>query len=312
MKRIIKLIVFLTLVMIVLPIVCLIVFKKAEPVIAETAIETENIYTVPDTIKIRDDEAVYSMPVKDYVISAVMATMPVSFHEEALKAQAAAIHTAVIRETVKNSEEDFDIDVGFMKTFGEAQGRAFYTDGYKAAYEKIAAAVDETLPYIIMYESEPIAAAYFSCSAGLTENTDIPYLKSVESDETDSRTTVTFTEAELRARLQTEADIELGEIEITERSGAKTVIKMKIGKSTLDGQTFRKILNLKSAAFYISENNGEYRITMLGQGSFIGMSQYGAEAMAQAGSSWQEIIEHYYTDIKIIKVRARNFEVKTD
>jgi stage II sporulation protein D len=302
-KRIFKLVLFLTLVMIVLPIVCLIIFKhqpQTEPTIAETV--TENIYTVPETITIRDGESVYSMPVRDFVIMACMATMPVSFHDEALKAQAAAIHTAVIRETVKNDGEEFDIDSGFMKTFTEAQGRAFYTDGYKAAYDKIAAAVDEILLYIIMYESEPIAASFFSCSAGLTENTDIPYLKSVVSDETDSRTTVTFTEAEMKARIETELDIAFGEIEIIDRSEALNVLTMKIGKSTLDGQTFRKILNLKSAAFYISEDNGIYTITTLGQGSFIGMSQYGAEAMAQRGSSWEDIIHHYYTDVKIVKV----------
>ncbi|MDR0943819.1 MAG: SpoIID/LytB domain-containing protein [Ruminococcus sp.] len=298
--------------MVILPVVGLIVFNKPETEQVLVNTETENIYTVPETIKVRDNERVYNIAVKDYVISAVMATMPVSFHEEALKAQAAAIHTTVIRETVKNAERDFDIDSGFMKTFTEARGRAFYTDGYEAAYEKIAAAVDETLPYVIMYESEPIAAAFFSCSAGLTENTDIPYLKSVESYETDSRTAVTFTEAEMKARIETELDIAFGEIEILERSEAKTVIKMKIGSQTLTGQTFKNILNLKSAAFYISEDNGIYTITTLGQGSFIGMSQYGAEAMAQSGSSWQEIIEHYYTNVKIIKVRARNFEVTTD
>jgi stage II sporulation protein D len=300
--------------MIVLPIVCLIIFNKeeTEQVVNETVIDIENIYIVPDTIKIRDGEAYISMSVKDYVISAVMATMPVSFHDEALRAQAAAIHTAVIRETVKNTDKDFDIDAGFIKTFTETQGRAFYTDGYKAAYDKIAVAVEATLPYVIMYESEPIAAAYFSCSAGLTENTDIPYLKSVVSDEPDSRTTASFTEAEMKARIETELDIAFGEIEILERSEAKTVIKMKVGESYIDGQTFKKILNLKSAAFYIRDDNGIYTVTTLGQGSFIGMSQYGAEAMAQAGSSWQEIIEHYYTDIKIIKVRVENFEVKTD
>jgi stage II sporulation protein D len=307
MKRILKLVLFLTVVMVAVPIGCLVIFndKKAETTITETI--SENIYTVPDTITIRDGEAVIEMSVKDFVIFAVMATMPASFHDEALTAQAAAIHTAVIRETVKNSEKEFDIDAGFIKTFTEAQGRAFYTDGYKKAYDKIQTAVDSALPCIIMYESEPIAAAYFSCSAGRTEETDIPYLKSVVSDDTTApvyQNTVTFTEAEMRARLLTEAEIELEEIEIIERSEAKTVIKMKVGDQYIDGQTFKKILNLKSAAFYIAEDNGEYTITTLGQGSFIGMSQYGAEAMAQEGSSWQEIIHHYYSNVKIVKVNS--------
>jgi stage II sporulation protein D len=308
MKRIFKLILFLTAVMVIVPIVCLFIFykpAKEEPVILKETETITQIYTVPEGISIRDGETVYTSSVREYVIGAVMAVMPVSYHEEALKAQAAAIHTRIIRETVKNADRDYDIDSGFCSFFTVAQGRAFYSDGYNEAYEKIAAAVDAVLPFLIMYESEPIAALSFPCSAGCTEETDIPYLKSVISNDfssPDYQTTVTFTEAEMRARLITEADTPLGEIEIISRSEAKAVGEIKTGGSTLDGEQFCDILNLPSRAFYISESDGLYTITTLGRGNFYGMSRYGADVMAREGSSWQEIIHYYYTDITIKKI----------
>ena len=38
-----------------------------------------------------------------------------------------------------------------------------------------------------------------------------------------------------------------------------------------------------------------------GFGHGLGMSQYGAKAMADAGKNYEDILHHYYTDIEIIK-----------
>jgi stage II sporulation protein D len=315
----VKLAVFISLIMAILPLAAAMIFIKPKAVTtAKETIITENIYTVPENIRIKDGDEIYTMPIRDYVIGAVMAEMPAAFHPEALKAQAAAIYSFAIRQTVIGADETFDVSsdsATYIRYFTEAKGRAFYTDGYNAAYEKIAAAVDSVLGYVIVFEDEPIAAAYFSCSPGRTERasnvwiSDLPYLQPVSSDGDVNapvyQETKIFTAAEIAARLKTEADIDFdGEIKILKRSDSKTVLEVNIGGRVIDGQTFRKILNLKSGAFYIDEDNGKYRITTLGYGHFVGMSQYGAQYMAEKGISWREIIEHYYTGVTIAKTKT--------
>ena len=45
--------------------------------------------------------------------------------------------------------------------------------------------------------------------------------------------------------------------------------------------------------------NGNFVITGTGNGHNVGMSQYGAKAMAELGYGFQEILNFYYTDITI-------------
>lgn len=44
---------------------------------------------------------------------------------------------------------------------------------------------------------------------------------------------------------------------------------------------------------------GLFTITGTGSGHNLGMSQYGAKAMAEQGYSYREILKFYYTDITI-------------
>ena len=45
-----------------------------------------------------------------------------------------------------------------------------------------------------------------------------------------------------------------------------------------------------------------FTITGTGNGHNVGLSQYGAKAMAEAGMDFREILEFYYTDISIERV----------
>lgn len=48
-----------------------------------------------------------------------------------------------------------------------------------------------------------------------------------------------------------------------------------------------------------SSNDGSFTITGTGNGHNVGMSQYGAKAMAEDGYGYEEILEFYFTDIEI-------------
>ena len=117
----------------------------------------------------------------------------------------------------------------------------------------------------------------------------------------------TFTEAELKARLETaleDTDFD-GDpenwLKIEERSASGTVTKMTAGGAELSGADFRRIFSLRSANFTIeySAKGGTFSVTTKGSGHGVGMSQYGANAMANGGSNYKEILLHYYGGTEI-------------
>ena len=67
------------------------------------------------------------------------------------------------------------------------------------------------------------------------------------------------------------------------------------------GTEVRSLLNLRSTDFDI-EINESIKITTKGYGHGVGMSQYGANEMAKNGSTYEEILKHYYNNIEISKI----------
>ena len=74
---------------------------------------------------------------------------------------------------------------------------------------------------------------------------------------------------------------------------------MTVGNKEISGLEFRSVLSLKSACFSVSCSDEKISVTTKGYGHGVGMSQYGAKAMAELGYTYDEILEFYYTDITI-------------
>ncbi len=264
--------------------------------------------------------------VRDYLIGAVCAEMPATFESEALKAQAVAAHTYAERQHLLESENptpelcgaDFSNDSTLYQAyFSENQARLYYGDNFTVCYEKICNAVDEVLPYILEYDGTPIIAAFCSMSSGTTESAEtvwgspLEYLVPVEST-ADTHApryleTVTFTADQLsKILLEAYPQIQLGEdpaswIKEGERSASGTVLQVTAGDTEMSGQTFRQLLDLRSADFSITWQDDQFSIETKGYGHGVGMSQYGANAMAKEGASWQEILAHYYPNTQLVQ-----------
>ena len=84
-------------------------------------------------------------------------------------------------------------------------------------------------------------------------------------------------------------------------SKAGTVLKIEIAKKELSGEQIRKAFSLKSAAFKIQATEKEVTFKVSGYGHGVGMSQYGADFMARQGSTYDEILMHYYKGTEIKK-----------
>ena len=247
-----------------------------------------------------------NIELEDYVIGVVAAEMPASFHTEALKAQSVIARTYAFNKLSKgvtltdnNSTQNY-IDIDQMRNKWGAD--------FDKYYNKIKDAVLSTEGTTLKYNDEYIDAVYFSTSNGYTEDSinvwenDIPYLKSVESywdrDASSFFRTQTMDLNTFNSKLGT--NISNGdEISIIEKNSSSRVSKISVGGKIFSGVQFRNILGLRSADFDIGLNDNLLTITTRGYGHGVGMSQYGANGMAQNGYNYKQILSHYYSNVSI-------------
>ena len=83
------------------------------------------------------------------------------------------------------------------------------------------------------------------------------------------------------------------------RSAAGTVVSQTVGGVSLGGREWRSRCGLRSSCFTVTYADGEFRFAVKGYGHGVGMSQYGAQFLAQSGYTWEEILHHYYTGVEI-------------
>ena len=265
--------------------------------------------TIP--VRLLDKNGVETLTLHDYLIHVVLQEMPASFEMEALKAQAVAARTFTmerIYEGGRHEEADVCGDSTCCQCYlDEQEGREIYGDGYDAAWEKVKSAVEGTDGQVITYGDELIEAAYFSSTGGSTESAasvwggDVPYLQPVSSPETPSVEETVVSLADFRAALP-EASLEgepagwFGEVTYTEGGAVETMV---IGGAAYSGTALRSRFSLRSARFTVAVAEEGISFETTGSGHGVGMSQYGADEMAREGSTYQEILTHYYTGAEV-------------
>jgi len=173
--------------------------------------------------------------------------------------------------------------------------------GSQEDLEIIRRSVYDTSTMVLLYDGELFEATSFSSSGGKTEaaiavwGSDYPYLQAVSSPEETSVETIFYTREEFEEILGIPASGEMaqwfGPVVYTEGGG---VASMEICGDTYTGVQLRALFGLRSTAFEIQTVEKGIIITTKGYGHRVGMSQYGANAMAEQGSTWQQILQHYY------------------
>lgn len=251
------------------------------------------------------------LPLEEYVKGVVAAEMPISFHKEALKAQAIAARTYALRVTEKG-EKPIAKDVSAQVFYTQDERKKNWGKEFEKNEKKVSAAVKETEGAMVVYGEELISAMFFSTSNGQTETaqnfggTDIPYLQSVESvGEADVAPTYEEkTEISLdkwNEALGSNWSAEMFESLQLVRNSSGRVQKVVTDGFEKEGRDMRELLGLRSTDFDIAYDmtNDLVLVKTVGYGHGVGMSQYGAEAFAQEGWPAKKIIEHYYTGTTI-------------
>ncbi len=271
---------------------------------------------------------VFEISARDYVVGAVCAEMPASFEKEALKAQAVAIYTYAVRQTLDQMENpsaelcgaNFSNDPErYLAFYDDLQIKNLYGEKYEEYYSKVCNAVDEVFGQVLIYEGEPIVAAFHSMSAGKTENAEnvwggkADYLVAVDSpwDElcADFATQTVISIEDMRKIIEENIDgAVLGDvpeewIKIISTSDSQTVLQVQAGGVCVSGTQLRNMLDLRSAAFSVEYSPPQgFVFTCFGYGHGVGMSQNGANEMAKNSCSYNEILFHYYQNTKIAEI----------
>ena len=258
-------------------------------------------------------QVVNRVPLSHYLYGVVAYEMSDSFPLEALKAQAVAARTFARRQMAGGKHADADVcsqSACCQACLSADALQERYGAAFDAAWDKASNAVQQTQDEVLTYGGALIDAVYFSCSGGSTEaaaavwGTDVPYLQAVDSpgeqDAAPYASTVTCSPAEFAETLGLAADGDpagwLGGTSYTAGGGVDTCT---IRGQAYAGTRLRQLFGLNSTRFSLRYADGVFRFDVRGYGHRVGMSQYGANAIARLGFDYQTILRYYYRGAKI-------------
>lgn len=246
------------------------------------------------------------LSLEDYIVGVVSCEMPASFNIEALKAMSVAARTYALYKSERNktlkttTDDQCYIDESAMKEK--------WKNNFDKYYNKINNAVNDTKGEYMIYNDKTIIAFYFSISNGKTENVEnvfsqkLDYLVSVDSSwdkrNNNNEKDVKMKVSDFLKKLNI-SDERINDIKI-DRSNTNRINNIKINNKNYKGTKFRSLLNLKSTDIEIKYDNDYVYLHTVGYGHGVGMSQYGANYMAQDGYKYEDILKHYYKDVKIV------------
>lgn len=247
---------------------------------------------------------------EEYLHSVVASEISADWPIEALKAQAIASRTYLTYHLLKNSDKDYDV---------KSSVYSMVYKGEKVEDRRVAAAVKETEGKIMLYDDKPLLAFFHGACGGWTENANqlwnldfrypIPKVKCDWCKKSPS--------------YQWLRKVPLREIEnLLERNGkyvgrirsitpvGKTdsgrIKALKIshsnGNLTIPAKDFRLIVGpdtIRSTNFKVTIERGYAYFEGFGWGHGVGMCQWGAYYMADAGYKAEDILKFYYPGIEI-------------
>ena len=279
--------------------------------VSERAVSFDRSFTV----RLLHGEDVRTLSMREYLIGVVMSEIPMSFEPEALRAQAIASRTYTLRCRKHAGANVCDDGSCCQCRADEDALMARFGAEFGAFRNKAAQAVDSTDGEVLTYGEELIDATFFACSGGRTEDASEvwgagqPYLRSVESPgEENARSFhshADFSAKEFAAivhSLAPEAALEgdpalwIGEEDRTSGDGVRT---LELGGATLTGTELRAAFGLASTRFTLQFDGARFCFDVYGAGHRVGLSQCGAQAMAQNGATAEQILKAYYTGVEI-------------
>lgn len=284
--------------------------------VQELPITVTTVPQVTQSIQIsmrQADGSLERLDLEEYLQGVLLGEMPADFETEALKAQAVAARTYTVKALVtggKHGDGSLCGNSGCCQAYLSPE-TYLRVGGTQDGLDRIRGAVHGTGGLVLSYDGGLIESTYFSCSGGRTEDaravwgTDYPYLRSVpspgEEEAAHYQDEISITsgnfQVKLGRKLEGKPDSWFTEVTRTPGGGVATV---KIAGETWTGTRLRQLLELPSTVFTITVEADNIVFRTRGFGHRVGMSQYGADAMAVGGADFREILSHYYPGTELV------------
>ena len=245
----------------------------------------------------RSNGSIINLNMTDYLIGVVSSEMPASFNLEALKAQSVLARTYALK--AKQTGKKLTDTVSTQSYIDIDQMKNKWRNSFNTYYNKIKNAVENTNGEYLSYNGNYIEALYHSTNNGKTESSlDVfgnyyPYLVSVSSEYDKNASSYLRTISMPLDTISNKLGLSLNNdsvISIISYTDGGNIKEININGNNFSGKKVRELLGLRSADFDISISDNNANITTRGYGHGVGMSQYGANGMANAGYSYKDIL----------------------
>lgn len=251
-----------------------------------------------------------TLPLQEFLVGLAACEMPPEWPAAALCAQMVAGHSYAL------ALGDTPLQVNSAQCLGWTDPdvlKARWGDDYGRFYALLVQAAQTVGSSILTYDGSPAAACYHSISAGHTEasqnvwETALPYLQGVPSPADLAadgyETTVEYSPEQVSAVL-TSLELEPGNDPAAwfgdaVRDDAGYITAQTVCGTAVSGTKMRRAFHLRSASFSVEYNGTSFCFTTHGYGHGVGLSQYGAKALAEQGRTWQEILLYYFPGCEI-------------
>ena len=252
---------------------------------------------------------------EDYVASTVGGEMSSSWPSEALRAQAVAARTYVLYEAGRRRGAPWDVRATTLSQVYR---------GVEAETKETRSATRATAGQVLTYAGAPILAVFHSTAGGRTATAgevwgeDLPYLRVVEVEDEDAAPhtywRTVFDSQALQGILES-AGVSVGQLQALSIEGRtasgrveRLVVRGSAGMVELEGNRLRTLLSglgLRSTLFEIRESSMGFVFVGSGHGHGVGMSQWGARAMARQGASYKRILGRFYPGARLERLPSR-------
>lgn len=266
-------------------------------------------------------DVVVALPIEEYLAGVIPSEMPLNWPAEALKAQAVAARSFALRMAATRRSKSFDLDsTVYDQVHRFAEDLALHPE----KQDKLKKVITETSGQVLRDERDRILKAFYSADCGCNSE-DPKYVWGEVSSFTAVRDPTcgkrkikewqyVIQRKDLRARLlsffKLPADAVMKTLQIGQRSPSGRVSSVVAviedgGNSVnnmLSAQDFRRVVGfekIRSTDFSIQWLADELHIRGQGVGHGVGLCQYGARSLAQAGTKYEDILKTYYPKAKI-------------
>jgi spoIID/lytB domain protein len=253
--------------------------------------------------------------VEDYLYGVIPKEMPPTWSAEALQAQSVAARTFALKNRKRHSTDGFDLcNTSHCQVY----------EGMAAETRTTTDAVNHTRGEVLFYNGSVIDALFHTDSGGMTEfseyvwGSSVPYLCAVSDLQTQTQPWIrAIPMSEFMQKVEqngtvlgTLKEIHLSPLIVGKGSGDRSpsgrvrsaeLIGTK-GRIVLSGNNLRTFFSLPSTLFDMRVGRTDVVFSGYGSGHGLGLSQWGAKALADKGSSYKDILFHYYTGVTLEKL----------